>query len=142
MDEKASEVKVIEPAALTTVSTEAVSLNTMFKDTKGFDLQLTLRCGSDSGAVIHVLAEWVKVREWLLEKGATPISRDRGNQSKSADVAAQTGLPETAKCDLHDGAEMNLRTAKKTGRPFYSHQADDGEWCYGGPKVKALLKKG
>ena len=87
------------------------SWNVRIISPQGFACMLTLRCTSG----MKLLSKADAALSYLVEQGYCP---DTGNRRS------------VKMCPIH-GCEMKQR--EKDGKTWYSHQTEDGSWCYGKP---------
>lgn len=117
---------------MTTFTEAPASLNIRFR-VNGYDAQLTLR--NENG--IDLLGKLETVLTHLEEVGAqpcnghkpappTPPERLPGYVVEDGPDPADSG--ERRYCRLHDA---ELKHYEKDGRSWWSHKAEDGQWCKG-----------
>ena len=92
-----------------------VSFNSRYITPQGFVCQITLR-GENEFDLIEKANATLSL---LLEQGNSPCESSNNNHHTNQDIKV---------CLLHH-AEMRRR--EKDGRYWYSHQLEDGSWCWG-----------
>jgi hypothetical protein len=97
------------------------SFNTHYVNPAGFVCQLTLRSDNE----IDLLEKVNATLSHLIEQGNLPF--ENNNHHPNNDVKL---------CAIHN-AEMRRR--EKDGRYWYSHQMDDGSWCWGRQANKEVI---
>jgi hypothetical protein len=96
------------------------SFNARYITPSGFVCQLTLRGENE----LELLEKANATLSLLLEQGNSPLENSTNNHHASQDIKV---------CLFHH-AEMRRR--EKDGRYWYSHQLEDGSWCWGRQQSK------
>lgn len=98
------------------------SMNFFAVTAGGWHVQFTLRDIDEQ----NMMNRFAKFAQWLQANNVQPKAVGQAANKAQTSAPANTKL-----CPIHN-VEMPERTAKKTGKKFYSHFVDDETgWCYG-----------